>query len=96
MSKLTDIPALPDETQDELLQKVSDIIDNGDNIPQDVSNRLIFAAVMRMDRRQREIKSCVSGNRAWIQRLGFAVVIIATVIGILHGPEIVAFLGVIP
>jgi hypothetical protein len=96
MSKLIDIPALPDEHKDELLKKVADIIDNGSRLPADVTNELIFAALMRMDRRQKEIKGCVSGNRQWIQRLGVAIGFVAVVIGVLHGEEVLSILGAIP
>jgi hypothetical protein len=52
---MPDFNPLPERDNNQLLTAVRDMMHNGGNIPQDVSNRLIMAAIL-------ELNTCIAAN----------------------------------
>ena len=88
---------------DEVLNILDDVMDNGDTIPAKVSNRLLLAAVRKnyrlahknselIDRNLREVKDIIEKQRSDIRILQWIIGAIIMVIGILHGLPLVGLL----
>jgi hypothetical protein len=93
------IPAfkpMPEEEEDALMKQVGDIIENGGRMPQEITNELLWAQGMKAISLIRGTRTQVRKNATAISILALGFGIIAVVIGLTHGEDVIALLGVMP
>lgn len=94
--KLPDFIPMPEEEEDALLNAVGDIITNGGRMPQEVTNEMLWAQGMKAINLIQGTRKQVRKNATSIAILAVGFGIIAVIIGLTHGEEVIALLGAIP
>jgi hypothetical protein len=90
-----DLKPMPEEESDALMEQVGKLMENGDRIPQEVTNELLYAQAKKVYNLSVITRNTVRSNWIAIRVLSGAVIILFALLGILHGGDVKDFVSAV-